>query len=133
MDRGESTVEIFRAPNFDRLQLDAEGVGGRLELSPIRQFCRIGCVPQNRDTRYAGHDSLEQVELLRAEFGVHLRETGDVAAGMRQALDITRSDWIAVNDEHDRDVSGHFLSRCRFGRRESDDQVYFKVDELEGR
>ena len=53
-----------------------------------------------------------------------------MAAGMRQTLDITRADRIAVNHEHDRDVSRHFLGHRRFRGRESDDQVYFETDEF---
>ena len=70
--------------------------------------------------------------MLGAQLGVHLRKTGDMAAGVRKTLDITRPDRIAMNDEHDRNGSRCFFGRRRFWGGESDDQVYFETDEFGG-
>jgi hypothetical protein len=74
----------------------------------------------------------EQVELLGAQLGVHLRKTSNMATGTRQTLNIARADRIAVSDEHDRDGFCPLLGRRRFWGRESDDQVYVETEEFAG-
>ena len=131
-DGRKRALEILGSAQFERLQRDTKGPRGGIEFSPIGRLCRVGCIPQDSDTRYPRGELLEKVELLGAQLRVHLRKTGNMPARMCQTVNIARPDRIAVNDEYDRHGFCHFLPRGRFCGREGDDQVYVETDEFGG-
>ena len=59
-------------------------------------------VKDDRNSREAGRDLLEQLEPFSHQRRVHGGEPGDVAAGSREALNETQAHGIDHEDENDR-------------------------------
>jgi hypothetical protein len=69
----------------------------------------------DRHLRQVGCDLLEQFEPFCAHAGFDIGDSGDVAAGMLQALDEALAGWIDDVDEHNRDCLGGLLHRFEYG------------------
>src|SRR4030095_8040083 len=93
-DRHEGAVEILRGPDVDRMETDAQGPGRDLQLLEPRHMQRGGSVRKHRDTREAGHDLLNELELLGRDLAARGRHARDVAARPGEACDQARSDRI---------------------------------------
>ena len=74
----------------------------RRSLEVLDRLCVPRCmrIPQDCHPSDSGNSFPEQLQPLGAEFGKHRRESGDVAARVREAGDQAGSDWI-TDDGHD--------------------------------
>ena len=66
---------------------------------------------KNRDPPHGRCDLLEQFQPFSRDGVFEVGEARDVAAGMRQALDVTATDWVSNDREDDWDGAGR-LQHC---------------------
>jgi hypothetical protein len=71
----------------------------------------LGGIPKNRRARHGRRDLLEQLQPFGAEAVFDGHESGDVAAGPRQAVDKTSAHRIGGDREHDRHGAGRLQQR----------------------
>ncbi|HKG83310.1 MAG TPA: hypothetical protein VKB16_09165 [Beijerinckiaceae bacterium] len=99
---------------------------GELAAQRLGRDCRLVEIGGAARLRHDLADDLEQLRHDLVEDG----ETGEVAAGTREALDEAAADGIRRRSEHDRDRARRGLGGSRRDRAGADDQVDIEAGEL---
>src|SRR5262249_14650443 len=101
--------------HIDREDLNAERGRHGLNDGVLPDRCGLRGVPNNRRTRCAWHDLLEQLQPFAGQAVFELYKTGGVASWPRQAVDKARADGIRNDGEDDRHSAGD-LQQLPYGR-----------------
>ena len=132
-DPGKDTIDIARASDLEREKSHAQPWRRRLDVLELTRRLRGSRVPEDRDTRYRRDGCLEQLHPLRAQIGVPIRISGDVAPGTSKADDEPRSNRIGIDGNHDGQVALRIPRRENRGRPVRYDNVHLKPHEVGGK
>src|SRR5262249_14826647 len=104
---------------------------GGLDRARIKERRRVR-IEEICDARDVWSDTFQEVEPLSGNRGPEVRETGEIAAWSRQALDHAGGDRVADLDKHRGRRAGGIPDRDGDGRRVSQDHVGAQIEQLVG-
>src|SRR5262249_19516178 len=103
-ERCKRRVDFLAAAGADKLDLQSHGAGSGWRASFYGLGIRnIGRIDKNGDAGSSGHQLMQQLQLLRHQFGVEKIDTRQVSARTGEARDETEPHGVVADDEHDRD------------------------------
>jgi hypothetical protein len=121
--RLDRALEFAGIAHVQRRCLDPERGHRRLDRSPLTDPSGDGRIAKDGGARDVRRRLFEQLQPLRADAVFELDESGDIAAGPRQALHYTSANWIGHVGEHDRHALGRLQQRSHRGSPAGDDHV----------
>jgi hypothetical protein len=125
-DGRERTIEVFGGFDSERQDLDMQRVScvARLLLrSLVKGIDRIG---QHRNVREFGYDLSQQLQPFAFQLRGDRAQSGDIAAGPRQARHDAGPDWISHRYHDKRNGCRGALDRERGRRAGSHDHVHMQ-------
>src|SRR5580698_3427406 len=127
----EGGRDILGSPDFHSAGLDAERARRRLHLAHLQHDGRIARIGQYPETAEAGDNLAQEFETLAGAIRLLDRQSSDVAARSRQALDQAVANWVVRHPEDNRDGRCLLLYRnsCDTSR---DDDIHFEANEFGG-
>src|SRR5215475_3681422 len=102
----DSALDFVSLTHVNRPQLHSERRRRGLDCSKLPDPGGCGGIPENRHSRQAWRDLLEQFQPFPAEAVFKRDKTGGVAAGPRQAVDEAGADRIEESREYNRNDAG---------------------------
>ena len=115
--------------NFDRTELDAQRLDWRLHHSKKSPVDRIALGDKHAYGCHLRLDLLQQGDAFHHQFGEEVRESGDIAAGMTEAVGKSKRNEIAIYRGYDRNALCHPVRRIDAAPH-ADDEVNLEVDEF---
>src|SRR5262249_57507526 len=105
----EALLDRIGFPHVYGGKLNPECRRRRLDDGHLANSRELTGMAQDRHTRDAGRDLLEQLELFAADYKFELQESGRVTVRPRQTGDQAAADRIGALDEDDRHAARYLL------------------------
>src|SRR6516225_9235299 len=126
-----SSAPFVRVVNRRGKRLYRQHRRGGLDRARVKERRRVW-IEERCDARDVWSDTFHQVEPLSGNGGLEIAETGEIAAGSRQALDHAGGDRVADLDEHRGCRAGGIPDRDGDGRRIGQDHVRPPIEQFVG-
>ena len=129
-ERRDGTLDLARIPHVDRTQVHAKRRRHSLDRAELARSGRYGRIAQDRRSRYARGNVLEQLQPFPGDGIFEVAKAGDIAAGPRQAIDVAGPDRVGDDREHDRHAAGRLQQGCDGGAAIGQDDVWSERDQF---
>ena len=129
-DRGECAVEVFRCAHVRGCSLIPKPGPRRAPARMDDSMKRIGRIEEKGDVREVGNDLPEQLQPFAFEVRRDRAQSGDIAAGPRQARHDAGADRIADRDHDHRDRRRRLLDGEGGGRARGHDHIHFRGEQF---
>ena len=132
LDLGERRLELLGRANVGDTDGDAGGARGEINLLQERLAERIAGIGQRRDAPHRRHNLADDLDALAGKLGGRRRQSGDVAAGTREARHQSGAERIAGRRHDNRNLRRCALRRVHRWRLGGDDDVDLLPDQFRG-
>jgi hypothetical protein len=106
----KDAIDLALSACTQDIKLDTESAGRRQQVLGIGFGIRIGRIHQRRDQAGVGQEVAQEPQAFRPQFVAQTGHARHVSARSIETGDEAILDWVAADDEHDRDRCGRRLS-----------------------